>query len=265
MSGTALVLAAHGSRVEPQTNALLAAMARDILNRDIFDEVTPAFHHGVPAFSSVLDGLRAREVVVAPVMTSEGYYCDEVLPRELRRNRRFAAACVRQTAPVGTHPAMTELVRRRFDALIDEYGLDPRSTCLAVVGHGTPRHARSREATERLAEALTATQVYAEVRRAFLDELPGVQNLLQSSLPALVVVPFLISGGPHATVDIPARLGMSRPPDSMPPFVERYDGRTVVCDRAIGEDPGIVDLVVELAFSELRAEACGSRSSGTGA
>jgi sirohydrochlorin cobaltochelatase len=247
VSRTALVLAAHGSRVEPRTNAQLAAAADRIAVTGVFDEVTPAFHHGAPSFSTVLDGLSADAIVVVPVMTSEGYYCDVVLPRELRRNRRFEAATVVLTRPVGTHPAMAGLARRRFDTLVREFRLDPSTTCAAVVGHGTARHARSREATVQLAQVLQRSSDFAEFRFAFLDEPPRVETLLEAAAESLVVVPFLISGGPHATADIPRQLGMSLEAAASPPFVGRIDGRTMICDRAVGEDPCLMELILDLA------------------
>jgi sirohydrochlorin cobaltochelatase len=257
VSKTALVLAAHGSRIELSTNENLAEMAGELAGGELFDEVTPAFHHGQPRFAEVLDKLDATEAIVVPVMTSEGYFCDEVLPRELRRNRRFPDIIVRQTAPVGTHPDMSALIHSRAHGLMRQFGLQAPDTCVAVVGHGTPRNARSRDATVRLAEELAAIGPFAEVRYAFLDEDPGVETLLHNNT-TLLVVPFLISGGPHATVDIPARLAMSCVGE-VPPFHEQINGRTMICDRAIGLDRGIVDLILDLAV-QAQSESAARRS-----
>jgi sirohydrochlorin cobaltochelatase len=92
MNTTALILAAHGSRHEPSVNDQVRTLAGVVAARGSFDEVAVAFHQGRPPFDSVLDELTAQEIVVVPLMTSEGYYSDVVLPRELAKNRRFAAA-----------------------------------------------------------------------------------------------------------------------------------------------------------------------------
>jgi len=255
MSSTALVLAAHGSRVEPATNLHLSELARRIAARGVCDEALPAFHHGEPGFAAVLDRLRATDIVVVPVMTSEGYFCDVVLPRELRKNHRYAEVAVHQTPPVGVHPMIGALIRGRIDQLARQFGIALRDACVAIVGHGTTRHARSREATVRLAEQLRAEQEFADVRFAFLDEDPSVETLVAGIAPRdLLVIPFLISGGPHANIDIPTRLGLWPSLDEPPPFVGRIAGRRVICDRAIGLDPAIADIIANLAL-ESRAVA----------
>ena len=113
MSRTALILAAHGSRVDPTINAQIDEYVSQIDRLGIFDRVTKAFHRGEPAFASVLDQLDADYVTVVPVMTSDGYYCDVVLRRELAKNRRFARVRLRQTPPVGVHTGVIALVERR--------------------------------------------------------------------------------------------------------------------------------------------------------
>ncbi len=254
MSGVALILAAHGSRVEPTTNASLRAMADRIAGREVFDEVAVAFHHGRPGFAQVLDELASDDVIVVPVMTSEGHFSDVVLPHELARHARFGNLRLRITPPVGAHPRMVELVARRASEMVRTYDLNARRTCLAVVGHGTVRHAGSRRATERLAAALDRRNDFGQVLSAFLDEEPGVESILRvADQPAVVVIPFLISGGPHATVDIPVRLGLTVGRDASPPFVGRVGDRLVICDAAVGTDAGVIEIILDLAKFEVQS------------
>lgn len=252
---TALVLAAHGSRVDPEANAMLGAWAARVATLGLFDQVTPAFHQGTPTFATVLDDLSAEEVVVVPVMTSAGYYCDEVLPRELRKNARFDELRVRRTPPVGTHSRMPTLVGSRATHLASEFGMRRDRATLALVGHGTARNPRSRLATERLAVALGGGGEWSQVLTAYLDEDPGVESILPRATRAdIVVIPFLIGAGPHATMDIPERLGVS--PDGIPPFERPIAGRRVACDRAIGADDGLLNIVVELATGGMSNSEC---------
>jgi len=256
MSRTALILAAHGSRVDPTINAQLDEYATRIDRLGLFDLVAKAFHRGEPTFAAVLDQLDADEITVVPVMTSDGYYCDVVLPRELARNRRFARVRLRQTPPVGVHPAAIALVERRTRRLILDYKLEAEDVCVAVVGHGTPRHPRSRLATVRLAESLQRVELGGQVLYAFLEEEPSVQSIVdRAETSAIVVIPFLISGGPHATVDIPARLGLTITPGAAPPFYGRVGDRFIVCDAAIGTHPEIVDVIVDLAMPGWHGQA----------
>ncbi len=258
MSRIALILAAHGSRVDPTINAQLDEYVARIDRLGLFDHVTKAFHRGEPTFATVLDQLDADEVTVVPVMTSDGYYCDVVLPRELAKNRRFARARLRQTPPVGLHSGAIALVERRARRLILDHNLKAENVCVAVVGHGTPRHPRSRLATVRLAEALQGVELGDQILYAFLEEEPSVQSIVdRATTSAIVVIPFLISGGPHATVDIPARLGLQAAPAAAPPFQGCVGDRFIVCDAAIGTHSEIVDVIVDLATAAapLHAEA----------
>ena len=248
MNRTALVLAAHGSRHEPDVNDRVRGFARILAARRWFDEVVVAFHQGEPGFSRILDRMSADEIIVVPLMTSEGYYSDVVLPRELARNARYATIRVRRTGPVGSHPGMVTLVARRFLKILLDHELHASDTTLALIGHGTKRHARSRHATWELARKLRQRNLCAQVVAAFLDDDPQVESVLEiATHPSLIVIPFLIGDGPHAARDIPRRLGFIPSDDVSLPLAGRIQHRTVVCDSAVGMDPEIVEIIAELA------------------
>ena len=248
MSRSGLVLAAHGSHAEQSTNHQLLAYAEQIVTTGLFDEVAVAFHQGEPTFGSVLDEMTADEITVVPVMTSQGYYCDVVLPRELARNRRYEAVAVARTSPVGTHPEMVNLVAGRVAELLRSNNLASNQTCLAVVCHGTKRHELSGAATIELVEALGRRAICAEVLAAFLDEDPRVETICdRSTLASILVVPFLIGGGPHATQDIPRRLGLTVTGTASASLTGHVDRRLVVCDVAVGTNPRILQIIIDLA------------------
>ncbi len=275
----ALILAAHGSRAMPSTNRLVRQCSDHFRDLGLFDEVTAAFHRGEPAFAAVLDYLSADEVTVVPLMSSEGYFSQIVLPRELKKNVRYAEQRVHQTRPVGTHPGIVPLVARRVHDRMEEHDLQPGSTTLAIVGHGTGRHQCSRAATIGLADALGRLDLCRQVLPAFLDEDPGVGTIHDRATQAnIIVVPFLISRGPHATQDIPEAVGLtvpianptvcSRPRQNgcafvvqhgyasvatrtgMLPTAGRVGGRFIVCDTPVGTDSGIIEIIADLARSK---------------
>jgi len=247
MTRTALVLAAHGANADEGVNRQVEGFAAKLRAMNLCDKVVCGFHQGTPTFSEVLDRLDADDVVVVPVMTSDGYYSDTVLPRELRNNRRFAEVTIRQTPPLGTHPRLIDVAVRRIHRALHDFDLDAAATAVAVVGHGTPKHPRSRDATLSLAAALENASVCAEVVSAFLDDEPCVEDTAaRVTSPNVVVLPFLIAGGPHATDDIPRRIGLRIPASATPPFVDRRDRGTWICEAAIGTDPAIVDIIVDL-------------------
>ena len=232
MNGRALVVAAHGS-TEPAVNDGIVQLAQRAGRRLGFDEAIAAFHRGDPTFARALDTLRSHDVVVVPLLQSEGYYCHRVLPAELAKNSRFAALRLRQTRAVGVHPALDEVLERRVSELRAEHRL--QAPAVALVGHGTPRHRGSREAAEASAAEL-ARRTGLVVRAFFLDEDPPV-DAIPDLAPGrdLIVLPLLIGAGRHATRDLAQRLG-----------AQPAGGRVVV-DRPLGLDPAIEEIVIELA------------------
>ena len=266
MRRSALVLAAHGAHADASVNAQVHAYRDSIARLGHFSEVAVAFHQGEPTFATVLDGLAESLVTVVPVMTSEGYYSDVVLPRELRRNRRFREIELHQTAPVGTHTAITKIVLERIGELTRAQGLSAGGHTIAIVGHGTRRHVASRDATIDLVTRLERCDPSNEFLTAFLDDDPPVETILARARSRWVVVlPFLIGSGAHATRDIPRRLGMDVAEGASPsagaspsvgaslfvgvswPVSSTIGEHSVICDRPIGADPGLVELIVDLA------------------
>ena len=238
----ALVLAAHGSRREPGANALVRRVAESVRSRRLFDEVAVAFHQGEPGFDTVLDEIESCEVTVVPFFISAGHYSDVVLPEALARNRRRSEVQLRQSRPVGDHPAIGALVARRVTELMHAHRFDRGSVSLALVGHGTRRHPESRTTTLQLADTLRRRRVAGEVLTAFLDDDPPIDTLIQrATCPHLIVVPFLVGGGSHVADDIPRQLKES-------PVVSRQSSKVeIIVDQAIGSYPGIVDIIVDLA------------------
>ena len=251
----ALVLAAHGSRREPAANTLVRRAAEQLRSRRLFDEVAVAFHQGEPGFDRVLDEIESDEVTVVPLFTSAGFYSDVVLPAALQRNERYPDLRLWQAPPVGTHPGMGALIARRVAQLMHEHRIDRGLVSLALVGHGTRRHAESRTSTVHLADVLRRRRVAAQVLTAFLDDDPPVETLMETATcPHLLVVPFLIGGGTHASGDIPRLLGLrqesgvqSQNATGALSWFPTPSSRFVHVDQAIGSYPGIVDIIVDLA------------------
>lgn len=249
---TALVVAAHGSGVEGIPTAQASRLLSDLGKRTSFDELTMAYHHGSPRFCEVLDTLEAKDVVVVPFMTSNGYFCNEVLPRELAGNRRFAETCVRQTAPLGTDSRVPAVIGKRVRRLLDRFAVSPRDATLAVVGHGTVRHTGSRRSTIELAKGLADLDKSLEVLACFLDDAPAVDDLIEmATRPNLLVVPFLTADGPHAVRDVPARIGMEVDPLDERPFRGTVAGRTVIYDQSVGTYSETVEILATLAEEAL--------------
>ncbi|MEK6676285.1 MAG: hydroxymethylbilane synthase [Planctomycetota bacterium] len=264
MSQTALVLAAHGSDTDPEVNQSIRRIADEMAHVGNFADVAVAFHRGQPSFSTVFDQLHAEEMIVVPLMAAEGYYADTVLPRELKKNPKCSKKKVHITPPVGSHPGMVDLVSSRARRLLPSIDGAPDKVTLVVIGHGTPRHEKSRSSTEELVEKLRRRGEWAEVLAAFLDEEPRVDTVVDRSASSLIVVePFLISAGNHAIRDIPTRLGMPEVENTELPRTDRVGDKAVACDRPVGSDPGVIEMILDFASKPGKSDQNRPRSRST--
>jgi sirohydrochlorin cobaltochelatase len=87
--GSALLIVAHGSTVNPDSSAPTLAHAAEIRRRRIFADVASAFWKEEPNLRdaiSLFDPELIREVDVVPNFISEGYFTQTVVPRELELN-----------------------------------------------------------------------------------------------------------------------------------------------------------------------------------
>ncbi len=154
--------------------------------------------------------VESREIFIVPNFISEGYFCQQVLPRELRltgptteRDGRVIHYC----DPVGIHPNMTRLLLQRADEVAPDV---PRGeTSLVIVGHGTNLNENSRKVIEKQVALIRAGGGgFAEVVDAYMEEAPLVSEWhTLTTAPNVIVVPFFIADGLHSYQDIPVLLG----------------------------------------------------------
>ena len=150
-------------------------------------------------------------IYIVPNFISEGYFCQQVLPRELRldgattqRNGKTIHYC----DPVGIHPNMTRLLLQRADEVA--LGVPRDQTGLIIVGHGTSLNENSRKVIEDQVRLIKEGGYgFAEVVDAYMEEQPLVSDWDKlTTAPNVVVVPFFIADGLHSFQDIPVLLGM---------------------------------------------------------
>jgi sirohydrochlorin cobaltochelatase len=216
----------------------------------------------------VLRGVFAPRVFVVPLFISEGYFTEEVIPRELgliakgqtgflgvqQRDKQTLYYC----GPVGTHPSMTSVILARARDIVQQYPVprqpNPADTALFIAGHGTGNNENSRKAIERQVELIRARKEYSEVYPVFMEEEPRIGDCYRMAKAAnLIVVPFFISDGLHSYEDIPVMLGeteavvqerlKSRQPTWRNP-TERH-GKLLWYTMSIGSEPHIADVILE--------------------
>lgn len=260
-SARALLILGHGSTVNPDSSRPTWAHADEIGRRDLFGRVDCAFWKEEPSLRDarfLFDPEKFAEVYVVPNFISEGYFTQTVIPRELELTGpltiRDDGQKWKYCDPIGSHPAITEMLLRRARAIAP--WVAPAEASLLIVAHGTNLNDNSAAAAKREVEAIRSRGEYAEVLNVYMEEAPlasAWQELTRTR--NVIVVPFFVSDGLHSYEDIPVLLGIAaagatRAATSDAGEVFRRNpykigGRNLFYAPSIGTDPGFADIILE--------------------
>jgi sirohydrochlorin cobaltochelatase len=265
----ALVLVGHGSTLNAESALPTLRHADELRRRRSFGQVLACFWKEEPSIAGILRGVWKPRVFVVPVFVGEGYFTEEIIPRELglrapgadsfERVQTIGGRRIHYCGPVGTHDSMTAVVESRaLDAVArDPGGASPPSPAelsLFVAGHGTSRNENSRRAIERHVERLRAAGRFHDVHAVFMEEEPRIADCRTiAGTPNLVVVPFFVSDGLHSQEDIPVLLGESetvvrerlQAGESTWHNPRAFGQQRVWYTRSIGDEPHIPDVILE--------------------
>ena len=81
----------------------------------------------------------------------------------------------------------------------------PGQATLLLAAHGSPSDPRPRAAGRRIAETISASACFREVRLGFIDQAPEITAAARISGPA-VCLPLFAAVGGHVEKDVPAAL-----------------------------------------------------------
>jgi sirohydrochlorin cobaltochelatase len=267
-SDAALVLVGHGSTLNADSSAPTYQHADELRRRRIFAQVVECFWKLEPGIAGVLRGVFAPRVFIVPLFISEGYFTEQVIPRELGfcgndqpgfpRVQQRGSQTLHYCGPVGTHESMTEVILARAREIVEKYPFPrlpkPRETSLFIAGHGTGNNENSRKAIERQVELIRARNIYAEVYPVFMEEEPRIADCYKlASTRNILMVPFFISDGLHSFEDIPEMLGepkrivQERLKAGQPTWrnPSEKQGKLVWYASSIGNEPHIADVILE--------------------
>lgn len=203
----------------------------------------------------VYEMVESQQIYVVPNFISEGYFCQQVLPRELQLTGPtsiVSSKIVHYCDPVGIHPNMTRLLLQRADEVAA--GVPRAETSLIIVGHGTNLNDNSTKAiTDQVQLIREGGYGFAEVVDAYMEEAPFIAEWDKlTTAPNVVVVPFFIADGLHSYQDIPVLLGMETEPTAAAserdifrhnPYELR--GRRLYYSSAIGTERLMADIVLD--------------------
>jgi len=264
----ALVLVGHGSTLNADSSAPTYQHADELRRREIFAQVVECFWKLEPGIAGVLRGVFAPRVFIVPLFISEGYFTEQVVPRELGlcgagqtdfpRAQQRGPQTLHYCGPVGTHESMTGVLLARAREIVAQHPF-PRppaasETALFIAGHGTGNNENSRKAIERQVALIRALNQYAEVHSVFMEEDPRVGACYTlAKAKNVVMVPFFISDGLHSYEDIPVMLGepervvRDRFESGQPTWrnpTEKH-GKRVWYSASIGSEPRLADVILE--------------------
>ncbi len=262
-SDATLIVLGHGSTKNEQSSEPVYQHAKELRGRNLFAEVREAFWKQEPLIKTVLAQVSTHRVFIVPLFISEGYFSSDVIPRELGFAPGQSTLETRQftlvyCSPVGTHDRMISVLMTRATEVASRFPFPraprPSETALFIVGHGTEQNENSRKAIERQVALVQATNEYAEVHPAFLEEEPRIENCYKiAKARNIIIVPFFISDGMHTQEDIPVLLGeprrlvQERLAKGQPTWrnpTERHDKLVWYAD-AVGTEPHIADVVLD--------------------
>jgi sirohydrochlorin cobaltochelatase len=230
--------------------------------------VKTGFWKEEPSLREVLRTVESDEVFVVPLFVSEGYFTEQVIPRELRldgwdvsdwESDGLSADHVTLTAtdvdgkrvhycgPVGTHESMTDVIVRRAESVTEDPDVG-EGFGLAVVGHGTERNENSAKAIYYHADRIAETGRFEEVQALFMDEEPEVDDVTDYfEAEDVVVVPLFIADGFHTQEDIPEDMGLTDDYRTGYDVPAEVDGHRIWYAGAVGTEGLMADVILERA------------------
>ncbi|AWB26379.1 CbiX/SirB N-terminal domain-containing protein [Halococcoides cellulosivorans] len=259
----ALVVAAHGSHLSPDSSRPARDHAARIRATGAFDEVHTAFWKEEPSFRDALRTVASDELFLVPLFVSRGYFTEQVLPREFRltefdRDRWAEAGSITTTAddvsatihycgPVGTDPVMSDVIVQRAESITGDTAIGPETT-LAIVGHGTERNQNSAEAIYDHVERIRATDRFAAVEALFMDEAPAIDDWPEYvDTERVVIVPLFVADGYHTQEDLPEDIGLVEDYRESWATPARVAGHEVYYSGAVGTEPLTAEVILDRA------------------
>ncbi|MFT4175062.1 MAG: CbiX/SirB N-terminal domain-containing protein [Luteolibacter sp.] len=252
---SALLIVGHGSTENPDSSTPYFQYAEAIRRRNLFAEVHCCFWKEEPSFREAGYLIDSTDVYVVPAFISEGYFTQDIIPRELELTgptTTVRGKTYHYCLPVGVHPSMTDLILRRAKEVAP--GVPPEKTTLIITGHGTGLNQNSTKAIrDQVALIASSGAGYAAVLDAFMEEPPFIAKWDEmATTENVIVVPFFISDGLHSYQDIPVLLGIESEVGAAASQREvfrhnpyRLRGKTLYYSSAIGTEPHMADVILD--------------------
>jgi sirohydrochlorin cobaltochelatase len=239
----AIVIVGHGSHLNEDSSLPVYEHAERIREAGEFDEVVECFWKEEPAMRHVLDIVESDEVYVVPAFISEGYFTQQVIPRELGLEgpvTRKGSKTVRYAGPLGTFEGMPGVILERTGDLMRGKKVSGR-TALVLLGHGTDLNKNSGGVIYLNAGRIRERGIYDLVAVGFLDQEPEIGEVVENvEAENVILIPLFIAEGWHTRETIPEDLGLTGE-------VTVREDKTIFYGAPVGTHPSMANLIVARA------------------
>jgi len=211
----ALVIVGHGSHLNEDSSLPVYEHAARIRERfgGEYDEVVECFWKEEPSMRHILDTVEAEDVCVVPAFISEGYFTQQVIPREFGLTgavTRKGGKTVRYAGPLGTFEGMADVILERVEDLLRGKEMPPGRRALVLLGHGTDLNKSSGGVIYLNARRIRERNLYDLVEVGFLDQDPQIGEVVENvEAENVVLIPVFIAEGWHTRETIPEDLGLT--------------------------------------------------------
>ena len=239
----ALVIVGHGSHLNEDSSLPVYEHAGRIRETGEFDEVVECFWKEEPSMRHVLDTIESEDVYVVPAFISEGYFTQQVIPRELGLEgplSRKGEKTVRYAGPLGTFEEMPDVILERTEDLMRGKEVSGR-TALVLLGHGTDLNKNSGGVIYLNAGRIRERGIYDLVEVGFLDQDPQIGDVVDRiEAENVILIPLFIAEGWHTRETIPEDLGLTGDVTLRP-------DKTIFYGAPVGTHPSMANLIVARA------------------
>ncbi len=239
----ALVIVGHGSHLNEDSSLPVYEHACRIRETAEFDEVVECFWKEEPSMRHELDTIESEHLYVVPAFISEGYFTQQVIPRELGLEgplSRKGEKTVRYAGPLGTFEGMPDVILERTEDLMRGREVSGR-TALVLLGHGTDLNKNSGGVVYLNAGRIRERGIYDLVEVGFLDQDPEIGGVVDRiAAPNVILIPLFIAEGWHTRETIPDDLGLMGE-------VTLRDDKTIFYGAPVGTHPSMANLIIARA------------------
>ncbi|MEJ7819833.1 MAG: CbiX/SirB N-terminal domain-containing protein, partial [Rubrobacteraceae bacterium] len=236
----ALVIVGHGSHLNEDSSLPVYEHAARIRKTGEYDEVVECFWKEEPSMRHVLDTVESDEVVVVPAFISEGYFTQQVIPREFGLEgpvTRKGTKTVRYAEPLGTFEGMADVILERASELLEGKDVPEGPRALVLLGHGTDLNKSSGGVILENVRRIGEKGIYDLVEGGFLDQDPEIGAVVDGvEAASVVLIPVFIAEGWHTRETIPEDLGLTGE-------VTVRDDKTIFYGAPVGTHPSMADLI----------------------